>query len=51
MSFLNKVKKFAASPEGKRVFREAQRVAKDPNSRRKIAEARARLGGGKPPRA
>lgn len=51
--FMTTVRKFATSPQGKKVFKEAQRAAKDPETRRKIAEARERLqgGGGKRPPA
>lgn len=49
MSLLNKVKHLAQSPEGKKLFAEAQKMAKDPATKQKIDEARRRLGGtGKP---
>ena len=43
-AFMSRVTKFAKSPQGRRVFAEAQKVAKDPATRRKIADARNRLG-------
>jgi hypothetical protein len=51
VSFLNRVSRFAKSPQGRRVMDQAMRVAKDPETRRKLADARRRLGAGrKPPR-
>ena len=43
MAFLTKVTVFVRSPQGKRVFMEAQKLAKDPERRRQIDEARKRL--------
>ena len=45
MAFLSRVATFARSPQGKRVFREAQKLAKDPERRRQLDEARRRLTG------
>lgn len=45
-SFMDRVKKFATSPEGRRVFREAQKVAKDPAARKRIDDVRRRLANG-----
>jgi hypothetical protein len=39
----DRVSRFARSPQGKRLMQQAQRVARDPKTRRRIAEARARL--------
>jgi hypothetical protein len=49
--FLQQVRKFARSPEGRRMADEAKRLAKDPRTRQRIDEARKRLthrGGAKP---
>jgi hypothetical protein len=40
---LEQVTKFARSPQGRRVATEAKRLAKDPETRRRIDEARKRL--------
>ena len=40
----------ARSPQGKKAFREASRLAKDPATRAKIAEARKGLQGGRGPK-
>jgi hypothetical protein len=47
MSLFSKVSKFARSPQGKKVISQAQQMAKDPNTKRKIADVRARFAGGK----
>ena len=39
----DKVGRFARSPQGKRMVEKAQRLAKDPSTRRKIADARRRF--------
>ncbi|MBA2347844.1 MAG: hypothetical protein H0V81_06055 [Solirubrobacterales bacterium] len=49
MAFTQTLTKFARSPQGKRVFREASRLAKDPRTRARIAEARKSLQGGEKP--
>lgn len=41
---INRIGSFAHSPQGKRLMQRAQRMARDPKTRRRIAEARARLG-------
>jgi hypothetical protein len=41
---VDRIGRFARSPQGKRLMERAQRVARDPKTRRRIAEARARLG-------
>ncbi len=46
MAFARTLAKFARSPQGKRVFREASRLAKDPATRARIAESRQKLQGG-----
>ena len=43
MAFLSTVARFARSPQGKKVFSEAQKLAKDPERRRQLDEARRRL--------
>ena len=43
MSFLTKVSRFARSEQGKKVFAEAQKLAKDPERRRQLEDARRRL--------
>jgi hypothetical protein len=48
-SLLTRVAQFARSPQGRRMISEAQRVARDPKTRRQIAQVRERLakrGGG-----
>ncbi len=41
---LGKLSKLARSPKGRELTERAQRLAKDPETRRKIADARNRLG-------
>jgi hypothetical protein len=50
MAFAKTLSKFARSPQGKKAFREASRIAKDPKTRAKIADARKSMGskGAKP---
>jgi hypothetical protein len=43
-SIIDKVTRFARSPQGKRAMEQAQRIARDPKTKRRIAEARQRLG-------
>jgi hypothetical protein len=43
MSFLGRIGKFAKSPQGKRLMKEAQDLAKDPHTKRRIEDARQRL--------
>lgn len=50
MGFAQTLSKFARSPQGKKVFAEAQRLAKDPKTRAKIADARAQMQKGRKPR-
>lgn len=40
---LDRVGRFARSPQGKRLMQRAQRMTRDPKTRRKIADARARF--------
>ena len=47
MGFAQTLAKFARSPQGKKAFREATRLAKDPKTRGKIADARKNLQSGK----
>jgi hypothetical protein len=35
--------RFARSPQGKKLMKQAERIAKDPNTRRRIADVRAKL--------
>ncbi len=50
MAFLSQVSRFARSPQGKKVFAEAQKLAKDPARRKQLDDARKRLmGAGKKP--
>ena len=42
-SLMNRVSRFARSPQGKKAMSSAQRFARDPKTRRRIEEARARL--------
>jgi hypothetical protein len=41
---MDKVARFARSPQGKRAIDKAQRIARDPRTKRRITEARTRLG-------
>lgn len=41
--FMQRLGKFARSPQGKRAMSEAQRLAKDPNTRKQIDDVRRRL--------
>jgi len=43
-TLLDKVTRFARSPQGKRAIDKAQRLARDPRTKRRITEARTRLG-------
>ncbi len=47
MGFAAKLAKFARSPQGRKMFGEAQRLAKDPKTRAKIADARKQMQSGK----
>ena len=42
-SLMSRAAKFARSPQGKRIFAEAQKLAKDPERRRQLDDARRRL--------
>ncbi len=44
MAMMHKLTQFARSPKGKQMMDRAQRMAKDPKTRRKIEEARSRIG-------
>lgn len=50
MGFAKTLSMFARSPQGKKAFREAQRLAKDPTTRAKIADARKSLQGRRGPK-
>jgi hypothetical protein len=39
----DRIGRFARSPQGKRLMQQAQRFARDPKTRRKVADFRARL--------
>jgi hypothetical protein len=43
MSFMGRIGKFAKSPEGKKLIKQAQDLAKDPHTKQRIEEARERL--------
>jgi hypothetical protein len=43
--FMSKISRFARSPQGKRAISEAQRLAKDPKTRRQLGDFRKRLAG------
>jgi hypothetical protein len=43
MSFLGRIGKFAKSPQGKKLINQAQDMAKDPETKKKIEDARRRL--------
>jgi hypothetical protein len=45
--FLQRLQRFAKSPEGKRAIAEAQRMAKDPRRRRQLDDMRRRLTAGR----
>jgi hypothetical protein len=45
--FLQQVKQFASSPQGRKLTTEAKRLAKDPRTRARIDEARKRLSSGR----
>jgi hypothetical protein len=49
MGFAQTLSKFARSPQGRKVFKEASRLAKDPKTRAKIADARRSLQNGRKP--
>ena len=49
MSLINKVTKFASSPQGRRLADTAMRKAKDPATKRQIAGLRGKLGQRKRP--
>jgi hypothetical protein len=42
-SLFNRVSKFARSPQGRRMMRQAQDYARRPETKRKIADLRARM--------
>lgn len=43
MSFLSRIGKFAKTPQGKKLMRDAQELAKDPHTKQRIEDARKRL--------
>jgi len=42
-SLLSRLSRFARSPQGRKAVDQAKRVARDPNTKRKIEDARKRL--------
>ena len=50
MSLMNKIAKFARSPQGRRMTQQAMSYAKSPEARRKIADARAQLAARRKPK-
>jgi len=45
--FMQRLQKFAGSPQGRRAFDEAKRLAKDPARRKQLDDVRRRLSGGR----
>jgi hypothetical protein len=43
VSILNRITKFANTPQGRRLTEQAKKVASDPETKRKIEDARRRL--------
>jgi hypothetical protein len=43
MSLINRIAKFARSPQGKKAIAEGKRLARDPKTRAKLEDARRRL--------
>jgi hypothetical protein len=43
MSLLGRIGKFAKTPQGKKLMSQAQDMAKDPQTKKKIEDARQRL--------
>jgi hypothetical protein len=43
VSLISKISKFATSPQGRKLAEQAKRKANDPETRRKIDDARERL--------
>ena len=43
MSLISKVARFARTPQGQRLTKQAVRMARDPKTKRQIQSARARL--------
>jgi hypothetical protein len=43
MSFMSRVAKFTKSPQGKKLIKQAEQMAKDPRTKKKVADARDRL--------
>jgi hypothetical protein len=43
MSLLGRIGKFAKSPQGKKLVKQSQDLAKDPQTKKSIADARQRL--------
>jgi hypothetical protein len=43
MSLLGRIGKFAESPQGKKLMKQAQDLAKDPRTKKRIDDARERL--------
>jgi hypothetical protein len=43
MSFMGRIGKFARSPQGKKLIKQAQELSKDPHTKQRIEEARRRL--------
>ncbi len=45
MSLINRVAKFASSPQGRQLVERGKQMAKDPETRRKLDRARTQLAG------
>jgi hypothetical protein len=50
MSLLGRIGKFVQTPQGKKLVRQSQDLAKDPETKQKIDEARDRLADRNEPR-
>ena len=48
MSFLNRITKFAKSPQGKKLMGQAEKIAKDPKTKQRIEDVRERVSHKKP---
>jgi hypothetical protein len=43
-ALFNRIERFVRSPQGQRLTKQAQKMARDPRTRRKIEELRGRYG-------
>jgi hypothetical protein len=49
-SLFNRIERFVRSPQGQRLAKQAEKMARDPRTRQKIEELRGRHGGRAPSR-